>query len=209
MKKRQTDSEGTQTTAPGAGATPFLSRRAFVLHGSAALAAGATLSDLSPARADEPGPQSSFSLSAGRKKTLAAVQEHLFPAGDDAPGAGDIKALPFLQFVMAQAGFDPDTEHFIVNSIQSLEEVSMERFDARFEELDFDRRELLLRYLADRTRWGRNWLSLLLYYLFEALLADPVYGCNPQGSGWKWLEHQAGFPQPPADKTYPRIMARR
>ncbi len=81
----------------------------------------------------------------------------------------------------------------------------MERFDRRFENLDFDSKERLLRYLGDRTRWGRNWLSLLLYYIFEALLADPVYGCNPNGIGWKWLEHQPGFPRPPADKIYTRL----
>jgi gluconate 2-dehydrogenase gamma chain len=45
-------------------------------------------------------------------------------------------------------------------------------------------------------------LSLLLYYIFEALLSDPVYGGNPGGIGWQWLEHQPGFPRPPADKIY-------
>jgi gluconate 2-dehydrogenase gamma chain len=52
------------------------------------------------------------------------------------------------------------------------------------------------------TRWGRAWLSLLLYYIFEALLSDPVYGGNPGEIGWRWLEHQPGFPRPPADKIY-------
>ena len=85
----------------------------------------------------------------------------------------------------------------------------MERFDLGFEALDFTRKEQLLRYLADRTRWGKNWLSLLLYYLFEALLADPAYGCNPDGVGWQWLEHQPGFPRPPPDKIYTHITSRR
>ena len=140
---------------------------------------------------------------------LSAVQEHLFPKGADSPGAQDINALPFLQFVIAQAGFNAKSRNFILNSIQSLEEVSMERFEVSFEELDFTSKERLLRYLADHTRWGKNWLSLLLYYIFEALLAVPVYGCNPDGIGWQWLQHQAGFPRPPPDKIYPRITARR
>jgi len=139
----------------------------------------------------------------------STVQEHLFPKGADSPGAQDINALPFLQFVITQTDFDTDSRNFIVNSIQSLEEASMERFDLGFEELDFTRKERLLRYLADHTRWGKNWISLLLYYIFEALLADPVYGCNPDGTGWQWLEHQPGFPRPPPDKIYTRIMARR
>lgn len=52
-------------------------------------------------------------------------------------------------FVIAQADFDADSRNFIVNGIQSLEETSMERFDVSFEELDFSRKERLLRYLAD------------------------------------------------------------
>lgn len=210
MKKRHPDSEGAQTTAPGADATEFLSRRAFMLRGSAALAVSTALSGLPLVLGEEPGRESSFFTFSGKQKTmLSAVQEHLFPKGSDSPGAQDVNALPYLQFVIAQADFDADSRNFIFNSIHSLEEASMERFDLSFEELDFAGKERLLRYLADNTRWGRNWLSLLLYYIFEALLADPVYGCNPDGIGWQWLEHQPGFPRPPTDKTYPHIVARR
>ena len=42
----------------------------------------------------------------------------------------------------------------------------------------------------------------VMYYLAEALMLDPVYGGNPDMIGWKWLEHQAGFPRPVAGKTY-------
>lgn len=210
MKNHHSDSEGDQTTAVGAEATGCLSRRAFVLRGSTALALSTTLSGLSLVRCGEASRESGvFTFSANQKKVLSAVQQHLFPKDVDSPGAGDINALPFLQFVIAQDVFNADSRQFIVDRIQSLQDASMERFDSGFEALDFDRKEQLLRYLADRTRWGRNWLSLLLYYIFEALLADPVYGCNPDGVGWQWLDHQAGFPQPPPDKIYTRIMARR
>lgn len=210
MKKRHSDPEGAQTTAAGAGATGFLSRRAFVLQGSAAVAASTALSGWPLVLGEELSHESEFTaFSEKQKKILAAVQEHLFPKGLDSPGAQDINALPFLQFVIAQVDFDTDSRNFIVNGIQSLEEASMEHFDVRFEELDFARKEHLLRYLADRTRWGKNWLSLTLYYIFEALLADPVYGCNTNGIGWQWLEHQPGFPRPPPDKIYTRIASRR
>jgi gluconate 2-dehydrogenase gamma chain len=49
---------------------------------------------------------------------------------------------------------------------------------------------------------GENWLSLLLYYLFESLTLDPVYGGNPDGIGWHWLEHQPGFPRPTKETSY-------
>jgi gluconate 2-dehydrogenase gamma chain len=57
----------------------------------------------------------------------------------------------------------------------------------------------------EQSRAGRNWLSLLLTYLLEALLADPVYGGNPDGIGWTWLEHQPGYPAPPRDKSWYKL----
>lgn len=210
MKKLRADREGAQATAPGAQATGFLSRRAFVLRGSGALAASTAFSSLPQVLGDELSGEPEFStFSEKQKKIVSAVQQHLFPKAIDSPGAQDINALPFLQFVIAQADFSADSRNFIINSAQSLEEASMERFDLSFAALDFVRKERLLRYLADDTRWGKNWLSLILYYIFEALLADPVYGCNPDGIGWQWLEHQAGFPRPPVDKLYTHITARR
>jgi len=67
-------------------------------------------------------------------------------------------------------------------------------------------REDVLRQI-EQSQAGRNWLSLLLTYLPEALLADPVYGGNPDGIGWTWLEHQPGYPTPPADKSWYRLAA--
>jgi len=210
MKKRHSNSAGTQATAPGAEITEFLSRRAFVLRSSAAVAVSAAFSGLPLVLGDELNHEPGFTtLSEKQHKLLLAVQEHLFPKGADSPGAEDINALAFLQFVIAQVDFDADSRNFIINGTQSLEESSMERFDLSFTELDFTRKERLLRYLADHTRWGKNWLSLLLYYIFEALLSDPVYGGNPDGVGWKWLEHQPGFPRPPPGKIYTQIISRR
>ena len=206
MKKHHADAEGAQSTAPGAEATGSLSRRAFMLRSTAVVAASTALSGLPLALSDDLSREPEFStFSEKQKKVLSAVQEHLFPKGADSPSAQDINALPFLQFVVAQTDFNADSRHFILNSIQSLEEASMERFDLSFDELDFTGKERLLRYLADYTRWGKNWLSLLLYYIFEALLADPVYGCNPDGIGWQWLEHQPGFPQPPLTRSTPGL----
>ncbi len=146
-----------------------------------------------------------YPLSEKQKKTLSAVQQHLFPKGIESPGALDINALEYLQFVISFSDFNTESRDFIVRGIQYLHEASIERFGLAFDLLNFSQKEPLLRYLADQTRWGKNWLSLLLTYIIEALLSDPVYGGNPDGIGWQWLEHQPGFPRPPANKTYHRL----
>ena len=85
-------------------------------------------------------------------------------------------------------------------------ELSRDEYRRCFVELDELQRESVLR-IIEQSEAGRNWLSLLLTYLLEALLADPVYGGNPDGLGWKWLEHQPGYPTPPQDKSWYKLTA--
>jgi len=144
-----------------------------------------------------------------QKEMLRAVTEHLFPKGSGSPGAADIHAVTYLESAIFRQDFATGTRNFIINRAQTLHEASMERFGFAFHELEFEQKETLLRYVADRTGWGTSWISSILSYVLEALLADPVYGGNPDGIGWKWLEHRPGFPRPPANKTYTRILAGR
>ncbi|MFQ6004015.1 MAG: gluconate 2-dehydrogenase subunit 3 family protein [Woeseia sp.] len=183
-----------------------LGRRTFLLRGGAALAMAAALAGLPYALRKELTRETSFILfSAQQRRAVQAVQEHLLPGEPEAPGAADINAAGYLEWAITTPEIDPDARNTIVNGVGRLQDASRERFDVLFHELDFEQREKLLRYLADNTRWGRAWLSLMLYYIFEALLSDPVYGGNRDQIGWRWLEHQAGFPRPPADKIYGRL----
>ena len=179
------------------------SRRTFLLRGGAAVATVAALAGLPYALRRDLTRETSFELfSEQQLEAVSAAQQHLFPKGLDSPGAADINAAAYLEAAITAPGIDPDTRNMIVNGVGRLQDASRERFDAPFNRLEFGQREPLLRYLADETRWGRAWLSLLLYYVFEALLSDPVYGGNPDGIGWQWLEHQPGFPRPTPDKIY-------
>ena len=67
--------------------------------------------------------------------------------------------------------------------------------------LTLQEKETILRAIS-KSRAGENWLSNLVGYIFEAMLSPPSYGGNPDGIGWQWLEHQAGFPLPPMGKRY-------
>ncbi len=206
MKQRHLDSEQTRLDCGAIQDTGNLSRRSFLLSGGAVLTAGTVVATVPLALAQQVADETveaGFTLN--QKRILSAVTEHLFPKGSGSPGATDINAVAYLESAIFRPGFASKTRNFIINRAHTLHEASMERFDLAFHELEFDQREILLRYVADRTRWGTNWISSLLSYILEALLSDPVYGGNPDGIGWKWLEHQPGFPRPPANKTYTRL----
>ena len=136
--------------------------------------------------------------------TIAAVQQHLFPAEDNSPGATDINALQYLQNMLNAPDMDEDERRFIINGEKWLNQLSLQIHSKKFIDLDTETREQILRKI-EQSRAGENWLSKQLTYILEALLSDPVYSGNPEGIGWNWLQHQPGFPTPSVDKVYYKL----
>ncbi len=133
--------------------------------------------------------------------TIAVVQEHLFPAEKNAPGAKDIHALEYLQSMLKAPDVTEEERILIRNGVGWLNNLSQQQYSKHFIELAAGDKEKILRRV-EGSRAGSRWLSLLLTYLIEALLSDPVYAGNPDGIGWKWLNHQPGFPRPDKSKMY-------
>lgn len=144
---------------------------------------------------------------ASRWQVLDAVQRHLFPSEPDAPGAAEIKALAYLKFILAHDPGKADDGTFLLEGAGWLEDMAQRLGQASFLQLDETRRERVLREV-ERSEAGSNWLSLILFYLIEALLADPAYGGNPDGVGWRWLAHIPGYPLPPPGKRYMELQKR-
>jgi len=133
--------------------------------------------------------------------SIATVQEHLFPADDTSPGAQDISALRFLQNMLASPDADAEEKKFILKGVGWLNDLSMSMNKKRFIKLNSDEKEKVLRKI-EGSRAGSRWLSLMMTYLIEALVSDPVYGGNKDKKGWEWLAHKPGFPTPTVDQVY-------
>ncbi|VAW66134.1 hypothetical protein MNBD_GAMMA08-2388 [hydrothermal vent metagenome] len=133
--------------------------------------------------------------------TLASVQEHLFPADDTSPGAKDIFALRYLQSTLSAPNADKEDVDFIYQGVGWLNDLSTTMHKNKFIKLNSDEKEKVLRKI-ETSRAGNRWLSSMMTYLIEALLSDPVYGGNKDQKGWKWLEHQPGFPLPTTQQVY-------
>jgi len=136
--------------------------------------------------------------------TIAAVQQHLFPADKTSPGASDINALHYLQTMIQAPDIEQEERDFITNGEKWLNDIALKTHSRKFIELDSAQKETVLRQI-EQSRAGENWLYTQLGYLIEALLSDPVYGGNPNGIGWDWLKHQPGYPTPSIDKMYYKL----
>ncbi len=174
----------------------ILSRRSFLLR-----MAGGSLAALMPIRSSIAGSEPAELSEEERWVLLDAVQGHLFPTEPAVPGAREIKALDYLRFVVGDKGLDVEERQFILRGVSWLEDLTRKDLSKGFLQLNADERERMLRKVASSTA-GENWLSTIQLYICEALLADPVYGGNPNGIGWKWLGHNPGFPRPRPDKHY-------
>ena len=140
-------------------------------------------------------------MSPAQWAVLEAVQAHLLPTEPDAPGAVEVNALPYLRLMLGEPGRDLADRIFIRDGVKNLERLTNEKFGNTFSKLSVPQRETVLRNF-ETEQGGSGWISSMLDYVLEALLTDPVYGGNPDGIGWRWLDHTPGFPRPPADKRY-------
>ena len=155
----------------------------------------------------------SFSLSAKQQKsleqltktdpwlTLDATLNQLLPESATGPSAEDINATAYLHQVMTVQPTEQDEKDFILKGVGWLNGFSQSQQGKLFVQLSINEKEKMLRGISN-SRAGENWLTTLLAYLFEAMLAPPAYGGNPNGIGWQWLDHQAGFPMPKKGQRY-------
>ena len=141
-------------------------------------------------------------FTAQQQQVLDAVQMQLFPDDGDGPSAQDLNALVYLEWAMTdQQNIDDGDVDFIAKGITWLDDLAKQTHGGPFIKLTSRQQDKVLKQVA-KSQAGENWLSLLMYYLTEALMLDPVYGGNPNMIGWQWLEHQPGFPAPITGKTY-------
>ncbi len=179
-----------------------MDRRKFLV-GTGSVLSTALLGRLEAFAAMPPpsSPLSGAGIEPAEWNTLGLVQEHLFPSEPQAPGAKDVNALAYLNFVMNWKGTDPVELEILRDGLVALTRIAGERGGGTFDALDGQRREHALRAL-EASGGGTEWITLVLDYIFEALLADPVYGGNPGGIGWRWLEIQPGYQRPGRDQRY-------
>jgi len=133
--------------------------------------------------------------------TLDATLNQLLPSSPTGPSASEIRATAYLHQVMTVQPTEQDEKDFILKGVGWLNGFANSEKSANFAQLSFTDKEQLLRGIS-RSTAGQNWLNTLLGYIFQAMLSPPSYGGNPNGIGWSWLEHQAGFPLPEKGQRY-------
>jgi len=125
------------------------------------------------------------------EKTIAAVQEHMFPEGSKLPSAKKMNTISFLFQTISHPAYDKDIRTFVIKGAQEL----MRREKGKFTHYSEERKESALREY-EKTNYGKNWLSRIMTLTMEAIFSDPVYGSNIKEEGWKSVQSFGGLPRP-------------
>lgn len=147
-------------------------------------------------------------LNSNEDRIIEHLQNHLFPNYNNSPSAKDVNSLAYLHFVLLDEEIDIRDRKFIKNGITWLEEEAISKYSKSFVDLTEEEKELLLKGIIEKN-WGERFISNVLSYIFEALLSDPIYGGNQKNIGWKWLEHNPGFPRPNEENSYQKLILKR
>lgn len=128
-------------------------------------------------------------------QVLLQTAYHLFPHSKLGPGSVDLHISGYLSYVLGDERVMEEERHFLLKGAGWLEESAFEEYNKSFLKLNTLEKETLLQKVSKES-WGERFVYRTLNYIFEALLSAPVYGSNHDGIGWRWLEHDPGFPQP-------------
>lgn len=134
-------------------------------------------------------------------RTLNSVLNHLLPASPTGPSAAELHITQYLFNVVYLQPTEQIEIDFIYKGVGWLNGYTQDQLKQNFAVLSDENKEKMLRAIS-HSEAGENWISNLINYVYEAMLAPPIYGGNPNGLGWKWLDHQGGYPLPKIGNRY-------
>ena len=152
--------------------------------------------EIEPTPADEAG----RTFSALQMRTAEAACDRLLPSSAGSPGARDVDAARYLDAVLAAGVLDAERKSVILDGLDKLELRAKKAGAPSFADATPQQQDAAIRvfetFHVRGTYPGHRWLNLMLRFILEAFLGDPVHGGNPNQIGWKWIGHKAPVHRP-------------
>lgn len=143
-------------------------------------------------------------LTAQQVEIIQKIQAVLFPNDGNGPSVDDINAYGHFVWVLTDKRKRQDEKDYLINGLDWTDETANEQFNKSFNQLNDNEIKDLVDFIANE-KWGKDWLSVILTLIFEALSLDSIYNINKNQVGWKWLQHKNGTPRPNENITYDKI----
>jgi len=128
-------------------------------------------------------------------QTIVVVQRDLFTDNLPTMNTQDVSAGIYLSNILSHSRVRDEDKEFIKDGAKWLNEEAIDKYEKIYEKLSPKQRDKVLKEIVE-SDWGESWLAMIMTYIMEAMLGDPIYGGNVDESGWKWLNHVGGTPRP-------------
>lgn len=144
-------------------------------------------------------------LTAQQATILKSVMDILFPDDGNGPSVDDLHSFEYVMWVLHDSGASEKYRTLAVEGIDWAEERIQQTQQRGYLDLNQAERERAVAYFNEDA-YGQEWLNVIMSYILESVLLDPVYGGNPDGIGWKWLNHTPGYPQATEELRYENVL---
>ena len=108
-------------------------------------------------------------LTKEKYRTLSAVQEILFPADDNGPGAADVNAGRYFLWVMNDPHYDVEIKEILLDNQTKFENACEEVNSVRFHELDRKSQDSFLSEMIEKESGIKTWCSRLLSLILSLI----------------------------------------
>ncbi len=127
---------------------------------------------------------------------------------DKIPTIDELNVVDYCLWVLQDKYVDQEENQYLISGLNWTDETAIENYEKHFEKLDKKEKVELLEEII-KSDWGKDWMSKLVSLMFEAMLADPIYGSNPNDLSWEWLNHNPGQPRPSRKNDYNALLKKK
>ncbi|MFD1553298.1 hypothetical protein DNU06_06450 [Putridiphycobacter roseus] len=141
-----------------------------------------------------------------QNKNLLNVLNILFPDDGNGPSIHDLNTFHHILWSMKDPYSDGYSKSVLIEGLDKLESSILSSKQKSFFQLSMELQEEEVEKMVKKD-WGERFCSMLLSFIFESIAIDEAYAVNTGQVGWKWLQHQPGFPRPTPNDLYPSFIA--
>jgi hypothetical protein len=121
--------------------------------------------------------------------SIKVLYTDLFPDIDS-----EISYQYLKNIILTHSKITDREKDFIRDGVKWLNKDALSIHNTIYPKLKKQQREDILKNFS-KTQRGEEWLYMMMGYMFESILADPIYGLESD-KWWKWLDFEVGNPRP-------------
>ena len=138
-------------------------------------------------------------------ENIHSLHNIIIPKDDNGPSAADVESANYFAWMLAQSFQSESNKTYFIDNWIKISDLCIETYQTEIKDLTPNQQQGFMLTLTE-SGWTRSYISKMTSIIFEAMLFDPIYGFNPNGIGWDWLEVTPGQPRANNETKYPDFL---